>query len=317
MKIVKGRLGVCGLIVALASVSVSSAVAAQEDDGSQVEDVSEALSAATSADSLANVVTTSQGEAIVANDGGSIVEIPVDPAAGVDLVSATGVQVSIDLPGGARADDAVVTDQATVVYTDALPAASIAVQALDDGGLRALVAIEGPSAPTEYRFPFDMPDNGRLELEPDGSVAVLDAGGIPLGTVSRPWAHDAGGRDVPTFYSLDGATIVQHVSHEGFEYPVVADPEWSWGWVSGTIYFTRAETRNMRDAAAVASFAAGSCLWIAWTGLGAAVCAALGISSFQIAIVATRAYEDGGCLKIKGPFPTYGETQRYGRRGCR
>ncbi|WP_282847829.1 DUF4258 domain-containing protein [Microbacterium oxydans] len=46
------------------------------------------------------------------------------------------------------------------------------------------------------------------------------------GCTDVPWAKDASGASVPTFYGITGSTLTQVVQHQGAAYPVVADPWW-------------------------------------------------------------------------------------------
>ena len=56
-------------------------------------------------------------------------------------------------------------------------------------------------------------------------------------------ARAADGTVVETSYTVEGRTIVQSVATaDEALYPVVADPEFDWGILSGTIYFNRFET---------------------------------------------------------------------------
>ncbi len=90
----------------------------------------------------------------------------------------------------------------------------------------ALLLIHSHEAPTEYRFENAVPDGHTAELQPDGSVRFFDADGNESGGIASPWALDANGEEVPTRYTLDGATLVQAIDHEDAAYPVVADPAW-------------------------------------------------------------------------------------------
>ncbi len=43
-----------------------------------------------------------------------------------------------------------------------------------------------------------------------------------------PWAKDAEGKELKTWFTTDGLTLTQHVEHnvKGVVYPVTADPWW-------------------------------------------------------------------------------------------
>ena len=67
-----------------------------------------------------------------------------------------------------------------------------------------------------------------------------------IGEFEAPWALDADGNTVPTHFEVDGDTITQIVeTDETTAYPVVADPHFTWGWLSGTVYFNKWETLTL------------------------------------------------------------------------
>ncbi|MVU81406.1 hypothetical protein GPX89_29705 [Nocardia sp. ET3-3] len=95
-----------------------------------------------------------------------------------------------------------------------------------DGGEQTFILMDDPSAPREYRFPQDVPPGGQLRKNPDGSVDVLDATGNVVSHTNPPWAYDALGRPVRTWYEVDGDTIVQHIEPDGDDmFPILADPD--------------------------------------------------------------------------------------------
>ncbi|BEK91184.1 hypothetical protein NSK11_contig00198-0005 [Nocardia seriolae] len=95
-----------------------------------------------------------------------------------------------------------------------------------DGGQQTFILMDDPSAPHEYRFPQDVPPGGQLRKNPDGSVDVLDADGQMVSHTNPPWAYDALGRLVRTWYEVDGDTIVQHIEPDPDNvFPILADPD--------------------------------------------------------------------------------------------
>ncbi|WP_198407277.1 glycine zipper domain-containing protein [Nocardia terpenica] len=94
------------------------------------------------------------------------------------------------------------------------------------GGEQTFILMVDPTAPREYRFRQQIPPGGRLRENPDGSVDVLDAAGNVVEHTNPPWAYDALGRSVHTWYDVDGDTIVQHIEPGDDEtYPILADPD--------------------------------------------------------------------------------------------
>ena len=173
---------------------------------------------------LAADTTSAPGEAVVTNNGGTVIEIPVDPAGQISVETESGATIDIGIPGATSADNAVVADDGTVVYADALPGTDIAAQALANGDVRALINIDGPEAPTTFAFPVRIPGAGGLTVNDDGSADVWDEDGSTIALIASPWAVDADGTALDTYYVANGETLLQVVDHAGATYPVVADP---------------------------------------------------------------------------------------------
>jgi hypothetical protein len=122
------------------------------------------------------------------------------------------------------------------------------VQPLASGAIRTSVTIAGPGSPNQFRFPVSLDSGSSLQLRDDGSVTVssevsyLDETGdattrtLVTSTIAPAWAVDADGKAVPTRYSLEGDTLVQHVDLTATTaFPVVADPFWSTRWQRGQV----------------------------------------------------------------------------------
>ncbi|UFS93404.1 hypothetical protein [Nocardia huaxiensis] len=94
------------------------------------------------------------------------------------------------------------------------------------GGERTLVLINNAGAPIRYQFTQPVPEGGRLQPNPDGSVSILARDGDTAGHIKRPWAYDALGREVATDYTVDGDTLTQtiHATKDSV-FPILADPE--------------------------------------------------------------------------------------------
>jgi hypothetical protein len=119
----------------------------------------------------------------------------------------------------------------------------------------------------------------------------------PLGQFQPPWARDAHGKDLATSYTLtdssgSGYVLTQHVNTGGATFPVTADPHYTWGWITGTIYFNKQETTM----AAVLGGGAGF-----WTQIVPGWGTLLGAYTSTLATVAGIAVARHQCLKIKLP----------------
>ncbi len=109
------------------------------------------------------------------------------------------------------------------------------------------------------------------------------------------------------YYKVDGTTLVLNVvPNERTVFPVIADPEFTWGYVSGTVYFTKSETASIAyDGAVVIDTLTG---WLAFTApawvvaiVGAAI-ASYAATLWLWAVFAHLANQRWGankCLKVK------------------
>ena len=200
-------------------------------------------------------------------DNGATVEIPADASDPIILEGTDSEDtIHVELPG--NADDADVLDDGSVVFEDAAVDTDLVVQAQEDGGVRVLAVLDGADAPTR----FDFEGEQELLLFDDGSALALDDTGEPVAEIPAPWAYDANGNEVPSWYTVDGTTLTLHVEHSAVTaYPVVADPEYRRTWYGLVTYkFNSSETRSLSAALGTASHAGA---------LTAAYCAAIGVAA--------------------------------------
>lgn len=170
------------------------------------------------------------------------VRIPADTSDQVELIGSDET-IGIGLPTDSQTQHAAITKNGTAVYEDVFESASIAVQVPKHDQIRIAVVLEGLKAPTEYRFPLEVPSDSEILIQDNGSVSITNEDGMGF-EIETPWAVDANGDAVPTSYRLEGTTLVQTVKHTGAAYPVVADPSitfgkniyvWLWGWELKTL----------------------------------------------------------------------------------
>jgi hypothetical protein len=178
-----------------------------------------------------------------------------------------------------------------------------------------LFELEDASAPTAFDLAVSLPPGARLVANDAlGAIFVVDRHDDVIGVFARPWAVDADGMAVPTSFEIVGTTLRQHVDHRGAAYPVIADPQYTWGWVTGTAYYSRRETKNMTSLTYGATVVAGLCAAFGAETLGVA-CAISAAFYAQWAFQADRAFSDGRCLKIKVPTSEAG-SYPFGQRVC-
>ena len=270
--------------------------AASVDEEGDADIVSElvASAAADAGEELAGAPapTVSQGRSTT-DIGNGTIAISLDMEDGLSMARDDGLELGLQLPGD-RGTRGALSQDGTVVYEDPLLSTHVTARA-DLEGVQASLVIEDAMAPSTFRFPVELPSGYALTLDTTGVVRITDANGVVAASFEAPWAVDASGAAVPTSYSVEGTTLVQHVAHAGAADPVVADPKFTWGWVTGTVYFSRRETN------VIASGGTGATGLLALaTGVGAA---AVGV----YASYATYVYNQNHCLKIKitawGPVP--------------
>ncbi len=153
---------------------------------------------------------------------------------------------------------------------------------------------------SEHKLSFElsMPNKATLSLLADGSVAVLTDQGVPVGLFKQPWARDANGDEVKTYFELDGSTLIQHVdSVDPSAYPVYADPDFDAGYFSSTIYFNRSET-SVICSGGIASFGAFIRSGVASFVTGPLVAAIVAAAATVVGL-ACSAEATSRCLKIK------------------
>ena len=189
--------------------------------------VADAATSATDADSAAQTAT---------------VDISANPTHGVKLTTNGGGSLTIGLPNAKHGGKGTKTRDGAVVYSGRDGSANVVIPTTD--GVQFLTTIESRYAPTSYAYPISLPQGGKVGLAVQGGGAVLyDAKGNLSAIVTAPWAKDADGKDVRTWFTTDGKTLTQHVAHkeQGVKYPVVADPNVRWYWNGAVITLTRGD----------------------------------------------------------------------------
>jgi hypothetical protein len=231
----KVRLVALAIILAvLFSMATPVLAAAQSDITNTNHDAW--VSSAETQDALQTVPGVLDDSAPTSSDADSAattatVDVPRDAEQGVTFGTQSGLELDIQLPSAAQAAGAQQVAPGVVGYEGGNGSAT-AVQPTADGGVRMLTIIDNPNAPSEYEYKVTVPGGGHIELLPTGGAVVLSSNGEALSTVSAPWAKDAAGNVVETYFSTNGHSLVQHVNHRvpGVVYPVAADPFWQTAW---------------------------------------------------------------------------------------
>ncbi|MER5417463.1 hypothetical protein [Streptomyces virginiae] len=236
-----------------------------------------------------DVAPDSTAGTIMATDRGLvIVTTPASAEGRVTVAASDGSAVTMTLP--AAIDVAGTTSvSGTTVYPNAAAHTDLATQATVGGGARALVTLKNADAPTTQRFDLGLPEGATLIHDGVGGYDIVTsaggAGAVARGHIDAPWAKDANGKAIPTSYSLDGNTLVQAISTgPDTVFPVVADPHYTWGVISGTVYFNKIETEVLALGGTV----------VAWLPHAATV-----VGGRSLAGIAGYAIATNQCIKFK------------------
>lgn len=194
-------------------VSTSPALAAEtvDEDG-----ILQALEAVPAEEAIFDDLARSEGHRAI---------VPLDPSENVVLVSTQGPDLEIGLPFSGDAANAVELLDAVLAYDNGNGSTTVPVSK-SDGSVQITTIIEDSTAPTSYRYEIGSAEGSKLRLFEEGGVLIESTDGEYLGGVAAPWAYDANGIAVDTWYEVEGSTLVQVVAHDAgpYTYPIVADP---------------------------------------------------------------------------------------------
>ena len=261
-----------------------------------------ALLNGTAADSTALSIDTTGDEdqvLLMGTDGSDALIVPADATDPIVMTRQDGSSVGVLLPGTPENGKAVGGNK--VLFADVNKDTDALVQPQADAGVRVLTVIKSSQTPTEFDYNLKLDDGHKLRALEDGGVVVVDGDDVVVALIEAPWAFDAQGKAVGVSYAASANALTLKVAHDdSTAYPVLADPVFTWGNISGTIYFDRDETDNLATTAIVpaAVFAlAGPWGWV--------------LAAFTVEMVIyaeTASRQEGTCLKVK-----YGLAWNWGR----
>jgi len=205
-------LGAVATVALAASVFVASPVLA---DDVVYDDIVAALEAVPAEHGVLQDAASNKNSAV----------LPTSPDDGIVLTSSRGWTLKIELPfANIAAKGARVADGA-VAYSNGNGSTTVPT-AKSDGSVQITTVIEDASAPSSYEYGIGGESGTTMRLLDDGSVIIEDPSSAYLGGVAAPWAYDAEGTPVKTWYEVKGSSLVQIVAHndQSYVYPIVADP---------------------------------------------------------------------------------------------
>jgi len=218
----------------------------------------------------------------------TIIDIPKNSDEAVSLKTGN-TEINISLPELDNPQEGEIVAKGVVAYASESDFSNT-VQANNDGSVRMTTIIDNPNAPTEYEYKVGVKGEFILKevVNEDGEKGVIvfnkDQSKI-ISIISPPWAKDAEGKDVKTYFKIRNNKLIQVVEHKvaGIAYPVVADPVIGRHWWGYSYYFNRSETNNIMFA----------------TGAGTAIFFKLPFVSVPLGVFtawANWAYNRGACL---------------------
>lgn len=224
-----------------------------------------------------------------------LASMPADPSDGISLDLGKAGSLNIGLPAADTASSAqLIGGEVTYDNNDGSKTTPVVPA---DGGLQILTTIEEAGAPTTYEYDFAAQGEPVvLALLEGGGVLVSDSDGVVINLLAAPWAFDATGAAVPTWYSVDGNVLTQHVQHAGAAYPVVADPRLTCDALFCTVVLSKAETQTVASHGGTAAAIMGAACALLGTVVAGALCAA-GASWAQG--TASDALAQGRCLGVR------------------
>jgi hypothetical protein len=265
--------------------------------------------------------TVQNATSILTTTGNAPTQVAVANEPGGDVnVTGAGTAIDVGLPAVQEATPARVGGNLAVFAPPDQDRAAVAVQPRDTGA-RVMVIIRSAADPEDYRFPVKVPAGGKLvpmagdnagtegtsEQNTKGYV-ILDREGEGVGSIASPWALDAAGQLISTWYKLaSDNTIVQHVDHTGTiaHYPVVADPLVSVGcaWTDCAVWFSASITSTLARYTFLGQVGFSLAAEVLCLGLvnpiAKLVCGQL-VGAFSQALIGNlqKARDQGACLRV-------------------
>jgi Protein of unknown function (DUF2599) len=95
-----------------------------------------------------------------------------------------------------------------------------------DGGVRQVLNIKSIDAPTNYTFPMELEIGDYIKLNNDGSANVIGSDSKTKIFILKPWAVDANQKQLKTWYTVSGNSLIQNIDFKEAIFPVLADPLW-------------------------------------------------------------------------------------------
>jgi hypothetical protein len=171
------------------------------------------------------------------DDGATRISIAASAKDGIKIQSRKG-DFSIGLPLAAEASGGFSLDEGLMAFDAGNGSYTVPVIKAD-ASVAITNIISNSAAENHFSYRFTLPKGSRLVQDSrTGAVDVLSAGGQWLGGVDAPWAKDARGADVPTYFTVKGSSLIQVVesNSKSFAFPIVSDPWFGLNLIQKTVW---------------------------------------------------------------------------------
>ena len=173
----------------------------------------------------------------------SEIQLPTSLDEELTLTGADGLEIGLTLPNDESGVMGTALENGMTVFDNGDGSTTVPT-VKSDGSVQVNTVIDDASAPSEYEYKFSLPEGAQIEAY-EGGAHFVSSDGEFLGGIAPAWAVDANGAKVPTRFEISGMTVTQIVEHEGFQYPVVADPMWGKDLIKSVNWISRSGVVSM------------------------------------------------------------------------
>jgi hypothetical protein len=234
------------------------------------------------------------------NSNGNSVTVPKKASQGVTLASSPGQTLTMGVANANGASEAATDPTGTTTYANPGKHTVSAIQ-VTTTGITEAVLLQDPTAGNSVSYPLSLPAGTSLASDGAGGYNLVQQGQgieVVVGNIAAPWAKDAGGKPLPSSYTLTGNTLTQTVNTNGASYPITIDPKVSSTWWNTTVFFNKSETSMMANWYIGAGTLAGSLVKRSIAGVSAGVINGISLAGAILSVDAAFFQSFHNCLKI-------------------
>lgn len=263
---------IISMVCALAVFTCDCSIANANEVSRGLEDNAQSIIDVTGTEDANLDYNSSSKYTVIADGNEALVKIPESSNDEIIIDDGLGNTTGMQLPEEVKNSEAYVSDSGIVMYQNSDENITIGVQSLQESndsvnfeGYRTTIVIDDANAQKDYSFEYNLDEGCKLISAAEylgdeydtGEVYLVDNTNQIISIIDAPWAKDANGNELNTYYVIEGNKIIQHIDFdENTAFPVVADPSF-WQvtkcagtvlWVIGTTIFTAAKIVKIKKA---------------------------------------------------------------------